>query len=129
MFRGSQELAAVLAAVAEGTGPEASGTCSRLVSVRSSAEGVIAISGSSKGAGSKGVVSTGSIWAGGEIGTSDSTSGSSTGASGLAGSAGLEKVSVDTYVKNAMQQTSQRLAPVPSLEREGVLQTCLPSSS
>ena len=64
VFRGSQELAVVLAAVAEGAGPEVSGTCSRFVSVRSSFEGAIAISGSTKDVVSKGVVSAGSVGAG-----------------------------------------------------------------
>ena len=64
VFRGSQELAVVLAAVAEGAGPEVSGTCSRLVSVRSSFEGAIATSGSSNEAVSKGIVSASSAGAG-----------------------------------------------------------------
>jgi hypothetical protein len=64
VFRGSQELAAVLAAVTVGAGPEVSGTCSRLVSVRLSFEGAMATSGSSKAGVSRGVASAGSIRAG-----------------------------------------------------------------
>jgi hypothetical protein len=63
VFRGSQELAVVLAAVAEAAGPEVSGTCSRLVSVRSSFEGAIATSGSSNEAVSR-IVSASSAGAG-----------------------------------------------------------------
>lgn len=59
---GSQELAAVLAAVALGAGGEISGTCSRFVSVSSSFEGVMSASVS-------------------KIGFSDAVSASSTGAS------------------------------------------------
>jgi hypothetical protein len=63
-FRGSQELAAVLAAVAVGAGCEASGICSRLSSVRSSFEGVILTSGSSTAESSTGVETSGSRCAG-----------------------------------------------------------------
>jgi hypothetical protein len=88
VFRGSQELAAVLAAVTVGTGPEVSGTFSRLVSVRSSFDGVSAASGSSKVV-SRGVVSIGSIGADSEIGTSSSFVGSTMGSSGFMGSVAL----------------------------------------
>lgn len=76
VFRGSQELAAVLAAVAVGAGAEVSGSCSRLSSVSSSFEGVIAISGSSTVGASTGV-STGSIGVGSEAGNSGSAVGGS----------------------------------------------------
>ena len=63
-FRGSQELAAVLAAVAVGAGLEVSGICSRLSSVRLSFDGVILTSGSSTAAISTGVDTSGSTGAG-----------------------------------------------------------------
>ena len=67
----------MLAAVAVGAGPEVSGTCSRLSSVSSSADGVIASSGSTMGAGSIGVFSTGSTATGSATGSSVSVGGSS----------------------------------------------------
>ena len=88
LLRGSQELAAVLAAVAVGGGLDVSGTCSRLTSVSSSFDGVTETSGSSKALGS-GVNSAVSTGVGSEIGSSGSLARSSVGSSGLGGSVGL----------------------------------------
>ena len=64
---GPSVLATVLAAVAAGGGAEISGTCSRLVSVKSSFEGVMFAAGSKGRSGSGGVlgISTLSMTGGG----------------------------------------------------------------
>jgi hypothetical protein len=96
----SQELAAVLAAVAVGAGTEVSGSCSRLFSVSSSFEGVIATSGSVTVVGSTGVGSASSTGAGWAMEGSGCVAGSSTGSSGFVGSAGLGNLLVGLPSKN-----------------------------
>ena len=99
VFRGSQELAAVLAAVATGAGAEVSGTCSRLVSVNSSLEGVMVTSGSSTIGVSTGVSTLTSTCAGSGMGSSGSVVGGSIGSSGLTGSTGLKEKLVQIVIK------------------------------
>lgn len=74
-LRGSQELAAVLAAVAVGGGFDVSKTCSRLVSVSSSLDGVIEGSESYAGV-ATGVISAADSATGSEIGSSTIGTGS-----------------------------------------------------
>lgn len=85
---GSQELGAVLAAVAVGAGLDTSGNCSTFVSVSSSFEGVS--EGSSNVVISMGGVSVGSTGADSGMGASASAiAGSAVGSDGMLDSAGL----------------------------------------
>lgn len=90
-LRGSQELAAVLAAVAVGAGADVSKTCSRLVSVSASFDGVMLGSDSYAGV-ATGVISVASSVSCSEAGSSmgaGSAAGVSMGSIGVASSACL----------------------------------------
>lgn len=140
MFRGSQELAAVLAAVAVGAGFEVSRICSRLVSVSSSFDGVsdgsdFSLAGVATGVGSFSDGAGSSIVGVGSTGACSGTGVSATGSGALTSSSTLRKMVLAIVYQYNRYTESRTLELVLVLEQSLVpeqvlaLRTCSPNSS